>query len=207
MLVNPFDVPCPNPEPGELTCPPHGTPTKDRPRETPDTVTASPDTPMTPLPTPPATAEQGKPSPNLPAQEGQPAGCSTPKDEPRLHTCGRRLRPDATFCDQCGARVGPVKEVLCLVVLSGDGNVTQTIPVDADEVTIGSHAGNAVVLAADRYASGRHARLARHGELYAIEDLGSTNGTYVRVRRPQVLQPGDELRMGTTVLRFDRQRY
>jgi hypothetical protein len=58
----------------------------------------------------------------------------------------------------------------------------------------------------DSYASGRHARLYdRDGHVY-IEDLNSTNGTYVngaRVSAQQLLRPGDVVRIGDTELRFD----
>jgi pSer/pThr/pTyr-binding forkhead associated (FHA) protein len=58
----------------------------------------------------------------------------------------------------------------------------------------------------DSYASGRHARLYdRDGHVY-IEDLNSTNGTYVngsRVSAQQLLRPGDVIRIGDTELRFD----
>ena len=51
--------------------------------------------------------------------------------------------------------------------------------------------------------SGRHARLARSGDLIVIEDLGSSNGTYVngqRVDRPLVVAAGDRIRLGTHTL-------
>lgn len=56
--------------------------------------------------------------------------------------------------------------------------------------------------------SRRHARIVRYGEQYLIEDLGSTNGTFVnRGRRllpgnRQILSDGDELIVGKTFLRF-----
>jgi hypothetical protein len=58
----------------------------------------------------------------------------------------------------------------------------------------------------DSYASSRHARLYdRDGHVY-IEDMNSTNGTYVngnRVSTQQLLRPGDVVRIGDTELRFD----
>jgi hypothetical protein len=60
----------------------------------------------------------------------------------------------------------------------------------------------------DSYASGRHARLYdRDGHVY-IEDLNSTNGTYVngaRVSAQQLLRPGDTVRIGDTELRFEHE--
>jgi hypothetical protein len=58
----------------------------------------------------------------------------------------------------------------------------------------------------DSYASGRHARLYdRDGRVY-LEDLNSTNGTYVngaRVSAQHLLHPGDVIRIGDTELRFE----
>ena len=58
----------------------------------------------------------------------------------------------------------------------------------------------------DSYASGRHARLYdRDGHVY-IEDLNSTNGTYVngaRVHAQQELRQGDVIRIGDAELRFE----
>ncbi|MBC7901089.1 MAG: FHA domain-containing protein [Saprospiraceae bacterium] len=60
----------------------------------------------------------------------------------------------------------------------------------------------------DAKVSRRHARIAFRNDIYMIEDLGSTNGTFVnRGRRllpgsPQVLSEGDEIIVGKTFLRF-----
>jgi hypothetical protein len=51
----------------------------------------------------------------------------------------------------------------------------------------------------DPFASGRHAQLTRRGGLVVLEDLGSTNGTFLNeelVTGPQPLHQGDRLRIG-----------
>jgi hypothetical protein len=51
----------------------------------------------------------------------------------------------------------------------------------------------------DPFASSRHARLVRQGTIVVIEDLGSTNGTYLNeelLSGPQPLHPGDRVRIG-----------
>jgi len=72
----------------------------------------------------------------------------------------------------------------------------------ADELTVGRAAGCQVTLD-DTYASQIHARLfARQGQLF-VEDLGSTNGTFLnrqKVQGPQVMRRGDRLQVGNTVL-------
>jgi pSer/pThr/pTyr-binding forkhead associated (FHA) protein len=71
-----------------------------------------------------------------------------------------------------------------------------------EEVTLGRAAGCQVTLD-DTYASQLHARVfQRDGTVY-VEDLGSTNGTYLNRRKvtgPMVLQRGDKLQIGNTVL-------
>jgi hypothetical protein len=51
----------------------------------------------------------------------------------------------------------------------------------------------------DPFASARHARISRQGHVIVIEDLGSTNGTYLNeepLGGPQPLHPGDRIRIG-----------
>lgn len=77
----------------------------------------------------------------------------------------------------------------------------RTFPL-AEELTVGRAAGCQVTLD-DTYASQIHARVfAREGQLF-VEDLGSTNGTYLnrrKVQGPQVMRRGDRLQVGNTVL-------
>jgi pSer/pThr/pTyr-binding forkhead associated (FHA) protein len=74
------------------------------------------------------------------------------------------------------------------------------IELDAKALTVGRGAPNDVRLDDDEFASSR-----RDGVW--VEDIGSTNGTYVngtRLGRPQKLAPGDILRIGETDLRYER---
>jgi pSer/pThr/pTyr-binding forkhead associated (FHA) protein len=73
-----------------------------------------------------------------------------------------------------------------------------------DELLIGRHAEGAGRLAEDQEISRSHARLSldRSG-FCAIEDLGSTNGTFVnglRIKGPQTLSEGDTVEVGATTL-------
>ena len=55
----------------------------------------------------------------------------------------------------------------------------------------------------DDYASTRHARIVQQGRGYAVEDLGSTNGTYLdraRITAPTPVPVGVPIRIGRTVI-------
>jgi len=71
-----------------------------------------------------------------------------------------------------------------------------------DELTVGRAAGCQIAVE-DTYVSQLHARVfTRDGQLF-VEDLGSTNGTYLnraKVAGPMVMQKGDRLQVGNTVL-------
>lgn len=73
----------------------------------------------------------------------------------------------------------------------------------ADELTVGRASGCGIALASDSTVSQLHARLFRkEGRLY-VEDLGSTNGTFVNgkpVTRPTELRARDRLQVGATVM-------
>ena len=59
----------------------------------------------------------------------------------------------------------------------------------------------------DTFASSQHARLSPHGDVIVLEDLGSTNGTYLNeepLRGPQPLHPGDKIRIGDSSFTFER---
>lgn len=71
-----------------------------------------------------------------------------------------------------------------------------------DELTVGRAAGCQVTLD-DTYASQLHARIFRREGDFLVEDLGSTNGTYLnraRVSGPMVMRAGDRLQIGSTVM-------
>jgi pSer/pThr/pTyr-binding forkhead associated (FHA) protein len=77
------------------------------------------------------------------------------------------------------------------------------IPI-GDDLVLGREAAGPGLLQGDTQASRRHARIYRAQGALAIEDLGSTNGTYVnnaRLTGPQWLQPGDQVQIGTTLAR------
>jgi pSer/pThr/pTyr-binding forkhead associated (FHA) protein len=59
----------------------------------------------------------------------------------------------------------------------------------------------------DTFASSSHARLVTQGDVIVLEDLGSTNGTYLNgepLRGPQPLHVGDSIRIGDSEFTFER---
>jgi pSer/pThr/pTyr-binding forkhead associated (FHA) protein len=77
---------------------------------------------------------------------------------------------------------------------------------DSSPVTLGRSSENDLVLDADDFASVQHARIEPRRDGVWVEDLDSTNGTFVngtKLTRPQKLTPGDVIRVGETDLRYE----
>jgi hypothetical protein len=73
-------------------------------------------------------------------------------------------------------------------------------------LTFGRGAQNDVQLQRDEYASSKHARIEARRDGVWLEDIGSTNGTYlngIRLTRPKRMTPGDIVRIGETELRYE----
>jgi pSer/pThr/pTyr-binding forkhead associated (FHA) protein len=70
------------------------------------------------------------------------------------------------------------------------------------EMVLGREEGD-VTFPDDEFMSRRHAALKRAGARARLEDLGSSNGTFVRLRGERALEPGDVLRMGDQLMRYE----
>ena len=73
----------------------------------------------------------------------------------------------------------------------------------ADQPVMLGRADNSTLVIEDDYASNQHARLTPHGTDWFLEDLGSTNGTYLdrtRVTTPVKVPAGTPIRIGKTVI-------
>jgi len=82
-------------------------------------------------------------------------------------------------------------------------------PLTGTKITLGDQpiligrADDSTLVLTDDFASSRHARLTNRGGKWYVEDLGSTNGTYLdqqRVQGPLLLGPGQPIRIGQTAL-------
>ena len=92
-----------------------------------------------------------------------------------------------------------------LVVTAGALKGT-SLDLSQQQITLG-RANDATLVLNDDYASSRHARLFPQDGQWIVEDLGSTNGTYLdrqKVTQPTPVPPGVPIRIGKTVLELRR---
>jgi pSer/pThr/pTyr-binding forkhead associated (FHA) protein len=78
----------------------------------------------------------------------------------------------------------------------------ETFPLEGDQLVIGRDASNSIAIN-DAEISRKHSRLSFQGGKYVLEDLGSTNGTFVNGQRlagPVVLKPGDVVSLGEQIV-------
>jgi hypothetical protein len=94
-----------------------------------------------------------------------------------------------------------------VVVKSPDLVEGRDFEVDSAQLTIGRGGQNDITIRSDEYASARHARFEPRQDGVWVQDLGSTNGTYLngaRLDRPRRLSEGDIVRIGETDLRYEQ---
>jgi hypothetical protein len=100
----------------------------------------------------------------------------------------------------------PVRSGRLIVVKSPELDEGLDFELNSAQLTIGRGRQNDIPLPQDEYASARHARFEPRQDGVWIQDLGSTNGTYLngaRLERPRRLTPGDVVRVGDTDLRYE----
>ena len=92
-----------------------------------------------------------------------------------------------------------------LVVTEGPLRGT-TLPLGTSAVLVG-RAPSCTLVLDDDYSSSRHARIFPQGDQWFVEDLGSTNGTFVgetRVEQPTPVPTGTAVRIGQSLLELQR---
>lgn len=122
---------------------------------------------------------------------GDPRGLVSPAgygadDATGLHTAADSGRPDPAALDPH------------LVVERAPGH-TPGMQYEVGEGAVLGRGDQAEIRLEDPFASSRHARLVRQGGAVVLEDMGSTNGTYLNeelLSGPQPLHPGDRVRIG-----------
>ena len=142
--------------------------------------------------------------------------------------CGGRIAAADVFCAHCGARqpLAPtsaavlpqlrVARTTARLVVDGTKELDGAFLLEKENSLIGRQDPTSNIFPEvdlspfdpETKVSRRHARVWRDGEVFLLEDLGSSNGTLVNdevrlpPRQPRVLESGDRLKMGETVLHF-----
>jgi hypothetical protein len=113
------------------------------------------------------------------------------------------LRPGALTSGAIGQAINSGRLVVSHSPVLDEG---EEFDLDAAAVTIGRATQNIVTIDGDEFASARHARVEPRRDGVWVQDLGSTNGTFVngvRIDRPRKLVAGDVVRAGETELRYE----
>jgi serine/threonine-protein kinase len=140
--------------------------------------------------------------------------------------CGGRIAATDVFCAHCGARqplagVGTSAMLQAVrptakLVVTGTTELDASFILQKDSNLLGRtdpHSNIFPEIDLSRFdpetkVSRRHARIWIEGETFLVEDLGSVNGTVINdsvrlaPRQPRVLDSGDKLRVGETILHF-----
>jgi hypothetical protein len=120
---------------------------------------------------------------------------------------GRAIPPDATGMYSASA-LGPVDlahRAPRLVIERAPGHDPGMI-YDLDGDLVLGRGERAEIRLEDPFASSQHARIYEQGNIVVIEDLGSTNGTYLNeevLQSPRPLHPGDRVRIGDSEFTFE----
>lgn len=125
---------------------------------------------------------------------------STPPPQKVCGGCRRVMLPVWTKCLFCGwAPMARLEFILGPMA-------SQVLQLSEEVTTIGSVAGNTVVLA-DPAVSRKHAGIRKVDGNYELADFGSTNGVYVNGHKvpKKSLEPGDIIRVGNTEAVFRRE--
>jgi hypothetical protein len=105
-----------------------------------------------------------------------------------------------------GQEPSPIDSGRLVVVKSPALEEGEELQLDSAPLLLGRGSRNDVNLARDEYASTEHARVEPRRDGVWLEDVGSTNGTYLngsRLTRAKKLAPGDIVRIGETELRYE----
>jgi pSer/pThr/pTyr-binding forkhead associated (FHA) protein len=123
----------------------------------------------------------------------------------RIDSTPRADRKAERQADKGAGRAKPAKRprgAPTHVAIVEGANEGERVSLDEAPILIG-RGSDAAIRLDDDYVSTRHARIANSGEQWFVEDLGSTNGTYIgshRLTQPTTLQLGSKVRIGKTTL-------
>jgi pSer/pThr/pTyr-binding forkhead associated (FHA) protein len=110
---------------------------------------------------------------------------------------GRKQRPGKAAKPPSRRRGSPTH-----VLVTEGANTGERADLEHAPILVG-RGSDAAIRLDDDYVSTRHARIAASGDEWFVEDLGSTNGTYigsVRITQPTTVTLGTQVRIGKTIL-------
>lgn len=139
----------------------------------------------------------------------EPAPLVTPVGRTPVHLGGTSLPPEALAAPAAVARPSaptprhlPEPTGPRLSMVRYDGMAGQVFPLARETTTCGRQGGE-VLFAEDLTVSPRHCAFTLREGRVRVEDLGSASGTFLRLRAPRPVQPGDEIRVGRQLLRLE----
>ena len=118
--------------------------------------------------------------------------------------CGHRNRGDHLFCTQCGMRLSEKAAVTAELVAMNPPKEGLPYPLSLSPFYLGRTESNDIMVN-DVGVSGQHAKLCFEEGQFWIEDLESTNGTYVngeRITKKSPLKDEDLIKIGATIFKF-----
>jgi len=140
------------------------------------------------------------------SSDTQKAAASTRSESPQKTyqcSCGQNLPAEAQFCYRCGIRISQAATQYRLLCRA-KGNADMIINITGKELKIGKSSDCDLVIPDDDYVSRQHACLVQSNGSIILKDFDSSNGTFLRVQRPTVLEPGDEFLIGTRLLQLEK---
>ncbi|OAV60558.1 FHA domain-containing protein FhaB/FipA [Enteractinococcus helveticum] len=114
----------------------------------------------------------------------------------------RKKKDEPVSSSNTDTPLPPTRALATKLVVTEGPLAGRTIQLGGQPLLIG-RAQDAGLVLEDDYASGRHARLFPQGSRWFLEDLGSTNGTFVQgnqLTRTMAIDPGTPVRIGKTVM-------
>ncbi len=143
------------------------------------------------------------------------------RNGPQTYMLSQRGRTEGLRSEQNNGQLSSNSEISAKLIIERGGRIGKEFEISGIETSIGRWDADSGIFPdidldeddAEAKVSRRHARIIKHNGQYLIEDLGSTNGTFVnRGRRllpgkRQALQHGDEVIVGKTFLKFQVIKY
>ncbi|MBK9031193.1 MAG: FHA domain-containing protein [Myxococcales bacterium] len=185
----------------------------------PASLVPAPQTQPPPYGAPPSVGPPAGPPPGVPAANpsagfGAPAAATGPR---RCPQCGADVPPGFRFCGACGCRMDEVSQPAIAPVVGApptrtapraimtlirpDGSEGGTHELRQGDNKIGRNFGP--VFETDGYLSPVHAEILVNGTAALVRDLDSLNGVFVKMTEEEELEPGQIIRIGQELLRYE----